>query len=341
MQTVLLTGATGYIGSWVCRYLLEAGYRVRATVRNRNDKAKYAHLEQMAAAAPGELEIWEADLLTPNAFDEAAKGCEIVFHIASPFRLDVKDVQRELLDPALKGTQNVLQAATRSGTVRKVVLTSSGAAIYGDVADMQAAGLECFTEEHWNTTSSPTHQPYSYSKLIAEKAAWELANAQPQWQLVVINPTMVMGPSLTPYSQSESLKIIKDFLKGQFAMGVPDLKFGFVDVRDVARAHLLAAQQEKAAGRHLLSAEVLGFIDIGKHLRQITGRTLGLPFMVAPKALFWLIAPLFGVTRKFVEQNVGFPLKFDNQKSINALGISYIPIATTLRDMVEAVKQGS
>jgi nucleoside-diphosphate-sugar epimerase len=116
------------------------------------------------------------------------------------------------------GTRNVLNAATKSGTVKKVVLTSSVAAVHGDNIDMQEQKLTEFTEEHFNTSSSATHQPYSYSKVIAEKEAWKLAEAQNRWKLVVINPSFVLGPSLTGSSDSESISFMKDILKGKILL---------------------------------------------------------------------------------------------------------------------------
>ncbi len=336
-KTVLLTGAAGYIGTWVCKYLLDAGYTVRATVRNRQKAERYAHLQQLANESAGTLEIWEADLLKAGAFDEAAQGCTAIYHVASPFFIKVKDPQKELIEPALEGTRNVLQAATRSGTVRKVVLTSSVAAIFGDSADMAAQGLSAFTEAHWNTSSSVQHQPYSYSKTLAEKEAWAIADAQDQWQLVVINPSFVMGPPLGPQPDSESVQFLRNFLNGQYAAGVPDLRFGFVDVREVARAHLLAGENPQAEGRHILCKEVLNLVEFGQLVKKVAGRRLRLPSSPSPKWLMALLGPLFGVTRQFVLRNVGYPLAFDNAKSRSALGITYRPLEETVGEMIRAI----
>ena len=338
-KTVLLTGAAGYLGSWVCKYLLDAGYVVRATVRNRQQAERYAHLEQLANESPGTLEIWEADLLKAGSFDQAAQGCAAIYHVASPFLLRYKDAQKELIDPAVEGTRNVLQAASRSGTVRKVVLTSSVAAIYGDNADMAEQGVAAFGEGHWNTTSSVQHQPYSYSKTLAEKEAWAIAGAQEQWQLVVINPSFVMGPPLGAQPGSESVQLLRDFLSGKYATGVPELRFGFVDVREAAHAHLLAGESPQAEGRHILCQEVLSLVEFGQLVKKLAGRPLRLPASPAPKWLMLLLGPLFGVTREFVRRNVGYPLAIDNTKSRTALGIAYRPLEETIRDMIQEVER--
>jgi dihydroflavonol-4-reductase len=338
-KIALITGGTGYIGSWVCKYLLEEGYTLRVSVRSKTNTRKFAHLEAIAASSKGKLEFWEADLLKEGSFNEAAKGCDVIYHIASPFILNVKDAQKELIDPAVMGTKNVLQAATQSGTVKKVILTSSVAAVYGDAIDMTNQGLSAFTEAQWNTTSSLTHQPYSYSKVLAEKAAWEMANAQQQWTLVVINPSFVMGPALTASSDSESIKLIKDFLAGKFITGVPELRFGIVDVRDIAKAHILAEQNPDAAGRHIISNLTLSMLEIGNLIKKVTGKSFGLPFMTAPKWLIANIGFLFGVTKDFVNKNVGFPLVFDNNKSKTALKLTYHKVEDTMKDMIDSMKK--
>ena len=336
-DTILVTGGTGYIGSWVTKGLLENGHTVRLTVRDKNNTDKYAFLTEIAEKSTGTLEIWEADLLKAGSFDAAAKGADLIAHIASPFILNVKDPQRDLIDPAVKGTENVLNAASQSGTVKKIVLTSSVAAIHGDNVDMENLGLEEFTEAQFNTSSSIDHQPYAYSKVSAEKKAWELANAQSNWELVVMNPSFVMGPSLTTTSQSESLKLVGDLLSGKFKTGAPELFFGFVDVRDVAKAHIYALEN-KAEGRHILAARVASFLDMSKVIGDKYGKTYKLPKSFAPKWLLSLIGGLFGVTRMYIKNNVGYNLKLNNSKSKTALKLEYIPFETTIIDMVEQMR---
>ena len=133
---VLVTGATGYIASWIVKKLLERGFTVHGTVRNLNDLQKIEHLLQLRAEYPGRLMLFEADLMKEESFDEAMEGCEIVIHTASPFFVQhIKDPDKQLIQPAQLGTRNVLLTANQHPTVKKVVLTSSVAAIYGDAAD--------------------------------------------------------------------------------------------------------------------------------------------------------------------------------------------------------------
>jgi nucleoside-diphosphate-sugar epimerase len=336
-QTILVTGATGYIGAWVAKGLLEKGHQVRITVRNKNNKEKYAFLEQIAEKTGGTLEVWEADLLKAGSFDKATSGCDSIAHIASPFQLNVKDAQKELVNPAVDGTSNVLEAANRSGSVKKIVLTSSVAAVYGDATDMKEQGLTTFTEDQFNTSSSLRHQPYSYSKVMAEKKAWEMEKAQSSWQLVVINPSFVMGPSLNPSMHSESQKFMNDILKGKFKTGTAELYFGFVDVRDVAKAHILALEKE-ATGRHILAERVTDMLSFSNIIGKLYPGQFKLPKSNNPKWLLSIIGGLFGLTRKFIKNNVGVPISLDNTKSKKSLGLNYTPLEKTVKDMVDQQK---
>lgn len=337
-RTILVTGGTGYIGSWVVKYLLEDGNTVRLTLRNKDKVEKYNFLVDIALKAGAKLEIWEADLLKEGSFDAAAEGCDMVFHLASPFTLKFKDAQTELILPALKGTENVLNAATKSKTVKRVVLTSSVAAIHGDNIDMKEQGLTEFTENNWNTTSSPTHQPYSYSKTLAEKKAWEIEATQNQWSLVVINPSFVMGPSLEKTSNSGSIQFMKDLIGGTYRAGAPDLNFGFVDVRDVAKAHILAAENPSANGRHILCERTMSMVELVDIIKKAFPNKYKLPIMKAPKFLMFIIGWMFGLSGKFISRNIGHKISLNSSKSKEALGLDYYPIEESIKEMIKAME---
>ena len=335
---VLVTGATGYVAGWVVKRLLEAGCTVHAAVRDPGDAKKIAHLKATEATTPGSLHFFASNLLRDGSYAEAMRGCATVFHTASPFVLNPNDPQRDLIDPAKLGTTNVLQQAAKTPTVRRVVLTSSYMAAIGDNADMTRGGKAAVTEEDWNTTSSPTHQPYAYSKTIAERTAWEIAESQSQWKLVTINPAFVMGPGVTPNATSESFQFIKDITGGKFAGGIPNFGMAFVDVREVADAHLNAAFLPAAHGRYLVSAVNASLPHLAELLKQeFGGQGFSLPKRTVPKALAWLIGPLLDgtLTRKAVARNVNHPLILDNGKSRRELGLSYRALTETMREMVQ------
>lgn len=337
---VCVTGANGYVASWLTRDLLEAGHNVHATVRNPDDPAKVDHLKAAAENAPGTLELFAADLFDDGAFDAAMAGCRVVYHTASPFIIsNIEDPDTELLQPALRGTENVLNSVNRTESVERVVLTSSVVAIYGDAADMREAGLDAFTETHWNTTSSLSHQPYSYSKVRAEKRAWDMAEAQDRWQLVVINPGLVLGPSLTRASDSASLSTMRQFVDGTLKLGAPDLEFGVVDVRDVAEAHRRAGTIESASGRHICSNRTVSLLEMGRILRREFGDGYPFPKRRLPKPLVWLAGPFSGLSRAFVARNVGYPLAFDNSYIQQDLDMTFRPVEETLADHFRQMQQ--
>jgi nucleoside-diphosphate-sugar epimerase len=268
-----------------------------------------------------------------------AQGCEAIIHVASPFTMRFKDPLKELIEPAVQGTENVLAAATASATVKKVVLTSSVVAVHGDNVDMQEKGLREFTEDDFNDSSTATHQPYPYSKVKAELTAWDIAKQQDQWQLVVMNPAFVMGPPLTADTNSESIQFMKDMLGGKFFTGAPYLEFSFVDVRDVARAHILALEKDTAEGRYILAERVLDFMGLAKVIKNLYPGKYRLPLMKTPKFMLYLVGWAFGLTPKFVSRNIGYHIKLNNSKSIKDLGLVYSLFETTVKDMIERMKE--
>jgi nucleoside-diphosphate-sugar epimerase len=244
--------------------------------------------------------------------------------------MGVKNAQKELVDPAVNGTRNVLEAANRVASVKRVVLTSSVVGIYGDAIDMRKAKKGIFTEDDWNTTSSLRHQPYAFSKVEAEKAAWEIAKKQKRWDLTTINPGLVLGPALTNASDSGSMTTMKQFVNGSLKMGAPALEFGVVDVRDVALAHIKAGFTPSAKGRHIAVADSTTMLKMGQVFRKHFGSRYHFPRRELPKALVWLAGPASGISRKFVSLNVGHPLKFDNSYTRKDLGMEFRPVETTL-----------
>jgi nucleoside-diphosphate-sugar epimerase len=336
-KPVVVTGATGYVGAWVVKRLLDDGITVHAAVRDPGAAEKTKWLDALADGGPGTIVYFESDLLEEGSYAEAMRGCELVFHTASPFTLSVADPQKELVEPALLGTRNVLAEADRTASVRRVVVTSSCAAIYGDTADLSDRDAERFTEEQWNTSSSLDHQPYSFSKTLAEREAWSIAGAQERWDLVAINPSFVMGPGINPFATSESFKLMTHFGDGTMRPGAPDFRMGVVDVREVAEAHVKAGLTPSASGRYIVSGHDTGIPQIAAILRRRFGRTFPFPRWTLPKPIVWLFGPLFDetLTRKMVARNVGHPFYADNRKSIRELGMSYRPLETSVVEMFQ------
>ncbi len=335
---VMITGATGYVAGWIVKKLLDEGLTVHAPVRNPYNLEKLKHLQALADGAPGELRFFKADLLEEGSYDAAMAGCQLVFHTASPFELTVADPQRDLVDPAVNGTRNVLASANRTDTVERVVLTSSCAAIYGDNCDLESLPGKVLTEEVWNTSSDLTHQAYSYSKTLAEREAWQLVAAQERWDLVVINPSFVIGPAIDPHSSSESFALIKQLGDGSMKSGAPVYGIGVVDVRDLAEAHFRAGFTPAASGRHIISGHDSSFLEIAGILHRQFGGRFPIPSRKMPKWLIWMVGPMAtkgAMTRKMISRNVGYAWQADNAKSVNELGMTYRDERESLVDMFQ------
>ncbi len=332
-KPILVTGASGYIASWIVNKLLDKGYTVHGTVRDLKREDKIAHLQELADRHPGMLKLFEADLLEKGSFQEAMAGCQAVMHTASPFFVQgVKDAQKELIEPALQGTREVLHTANRTPDVKRIVLTSSVGAIFGDHTD-KPEGQE-FTEADWNTKASASYQPYPYSKTLAEKEAWKIVEEQDQWDLVAINPSFVQGPSLSHRQDPTSMGFVLNMVNGQFKSGAPGMNFGWVDVREVADAHIAAAENPETQGRYILSAEEKSVLEVAEIIRNNFEKELPLPKLQLPKLAMYLVGPFIGFNWRYVRNNINIPIAFDNSKSQKELGISYRPLKEILLDQL-------
>ena len=339
-KPVMVSGATGYVAGWLVKKLLEEGLTVHAAVRNPDAKEKRSHLDEIAGNSPGTIKYFKADLLKEGSYAEAMEGCELVYHTASPFSVSVDDPQKELIEPAVKGTANVLEQANKVDSVKRVVVTSSCAAIYTDAIDTHKAPNGELTEDIWNTTASLQNQPYSYSKTLAEKKAWEIAESQNRWDLVAINPCMIMGPPLNPRtSKSESINILTQLGDGTLKAGVPNWGLGLVDVRDVAEAHYKAGFVPEASGRYITCAHNTNLLELAKVLNARYGQKYPVPSKALPKWLLWLIGPMVNkaITRSFVKKNINVSWKANNSKIRQELNMSFRTIRETMEDSFQSL----
>ncbi len=330
-KPVCVTGASGFIAAHIIRELLERGYHVRGTVRKTPEN--YPFLLALPGAAE-RLELVQADLLAAGSYDRAVEGCDYVMHTASPYVINVKNPQTDLVDPAVNGTETILESCLKSGSVKRVIFTSSIAAIT-DEPD----STKVFTEKDWNIMSSLDRNPYHFSKTSAELAAWDFIMKQrPAFDLVVINPFMVIGPSLGP-SLNTSNEIIRDIMTGVYPV-IMDINWGFVDVRDVAKAHVLAMETTTASGRYLCSAEAV-------HMREVLAllKSSGFGGYPLPKAnltgkMGTLLMKVLSFTQPkntgmYIRTTIGRTMRYDNTKIKRELGISFKPVEESLIETVQ------
>ena len=329
---VLVTGANGYIAIWVVRTLLEAGYAVRGTVRSQ-DKGAYLTDKFKAFGDKFEFVIVK-DIAEDNAFDEAVKGVDAVAHTASPFHFDAEDPQ-VLIRPAVKGTTGILHSIIKNGSaVKRVIVLSSCAAVSELHRD------KIFDENDWNEQSiidvneqgPKTFAPTKYraSKTLAEKAAWEIYNqhkGKVSWDLTVLNPPFVFGPTLhdvpSPSALNTSSKQMYNaiLVEGSFTPeALATQGSSYVDVRDLAEAHVRSFEREEAGGeRIIISARTYVWQD----------------FVDAANVLS---PPPLGADRKLVRGTPGAgktakpPVRYNTEKEARILGLKYRGVEELVRD---------
>ncbi|KAJ4835204.1 Tetraketide alpha-pyrone reductase 2 [Turnera subulata] len=253
MPEYCVTGGTGFIAAYLVKSLLERGHTVRATVRDPEDVAKVGFLQDFGGAKE-RLKLVKADLLQEGSFDEAIQGVDGVFHTASP---------ATLIDPCIKGTLNVLSSCSKSATVKRVVLTSSCSSIrYRDDVEQ----VSPLNESHWSDPDYCKRHNlwYAYAKTLGEKEAWRIAKEN-GIDLVVVNPSYVVGPLLAPQPTSTLLVILSVVkgLRGEY----PNTRLGFVHIDDVVRAHILAMEDQRVSGRLVCSSSVAHWSEIIEMLR--------------------------------------------------------------------------
>lgn len=334
-KPVCVTGASGFIAAHIVRDLLARGYRVRGTVRNPDRKTDLTFLTGLPGAAE-RLELVKGDLLEAKGWDAAVAGCEYVLHTASPYQVDVEDPQRDLVDPAVRGTRHVLDACLWAG-VKRVVLTSSMAAIT-DEPDSR----HVLTEADWNTKSTLDRNPYYLSKVLAEREAWKMVNDEKApFELVVINPFMVIGPALSA-AKNTSTQLFVDLARGGYP-GILSLTWGFVDVRDVSEAHVRAIETPSASGRYLCAGERLSMREVLGVMREtgVRGKlpTLGLDNAAGTalvKLLSWFQPKGVG---SYLRSHLGKVPAYDNGKIRRELGLEFLPPQTSIRDTVDDLRR--
>ncbi len=334
---VCVTGATGYVASEIVSQLLGDGYSVVGTTRDPERAQREGHITSLPGAGE-RLRLVAADLMTPDAFDEAVAGSEYVVHTASPYMTDVEDPQRDLVDPAVEGTLSVLNACERAGTVKRVVLTSSFAAI----TDEPDGSL--LDETVWNTKSTLKRNPYYFSKAQAERAAWQFMEERERgFDLVVINPPLIIGPSLIPQLNT-SAGVIAGLTNGLWP-GLIDIQWVIADVRDVATAHIRAFELPTASGRNLAAAGVRSLRQTVDLLRANGwGEKYRLPSLPLDNAFGSFLVRLAANFQKpgaksYLKTHVGGTFQIDNSKAREQLGIDFRDPDQTILDTMSDLEE--
>ncbi|MFJ7217594.1 SDR family oxidoreductase [Amycolatopsis sp. NPDC098790] len=332
MAEVLVTGGSGYIGSWCVLALLADGHTVRTTVRDlRKEPAVRAMLHTGGAPADAKLTVLQADLQQDAGWREAVEGCDYVLHVASPTLTSVPRNDDEMVVPARDGVLRVLRAARAAG-VRRVVLTSA----FGAIGMGHPEKSRVFTEADWTDVDAGV-APYQKSKTLAEKAAWRFVAEHGGLELAVVNPVGVLGPVLGP-DYSPSLGLVRRMLDGAMP-ALPKFGMGYVDVRDVADLHLRAMTDPAAAGERFLaiSGHSLWVREIAAILRDRLGdRAAKVPTRELP---VWTARVLARVNPglRVLGPQLGRDYDATAEKARRLLGWSPRPIADTIAETAESL----
>ena len=325
---VTVTGATGFIALHCIAQLLLQGYRVRGTIRAQERDARVRRALATLTDAGHRLETVTAHLEDDAGWAEAVDGATFVLHTASPVLARLPRPGEDVIAPARDGTLRVLEAAAGAG-VRRVVLTSSIAAV---MAGATRTPGRIFTEWDW-TDPDACRLAYNKGKTLAERAAWEFVAQDPsRMELVAINPSFVLGPSLSG-ADNASNEIVRKALDRELPL-LPRIMFPIVDVRDVATAHVLAMTEPRAAGeRFLISEGEYWYTDIVAVLRD---GGFDVPSRQAPD---WLVRTLGWVNPsvRMLVDRVGWEHHVSSDKAREILGWTSRPMPQSVLDTARAI----
>ncbi|MBO4253206.1 SDR family oxidoreductase [Streptomyces griseorubiginosus] len=333
MTSVLVTGGTGFIGSWCVLTLLDAGHTVRTTVRDlRREPALRSWLHAAGPFDDDRLTVVRADLEHSGGWDDAVADCDHVLHVASPTLRHTPANDDDLVVPAREGVVRVLRAA-RDAKVRRVVLTSA----FGAIGVGHPPRSTPFTEEDWTDLDSDI-PPYQRSKTLAERAAWRFVEEEGDGlEMAAVHPVGVLGPVLGP-DDPPSLRLVRRMLEGRVP-ACPPFAMGYVDVRDVADLHVRAMTDPAAAGERFLAVagHSLRVVEMARILRDRLGeRAAKAPTRELP---VWLARAL-GVVNpelRLLRHQLGRDLDATGAKAERLLGWRARPIEDTIAETAESL----
>ncbi|MEC7756974.1 MAG: NAD-dependent epimerase/dehydratase family protein [Candidatus Thermoplasmatota archaeon] len=318
-MVVLVTGASGYIGSHIVANLLSKGKVVRATVRDASDPERVDHLKNMEIAKGGSLEIIEMNLLDSESVHRAVYGCKEVIHTAAVVVLKSKNPQEKIVDPSVVGTQNVLDAIDSSETVECLVHTSSTAAI----RPQRWEDGQTLTTDTWAEDANIEDNPYGLAKFSAERLVrnWHSTNKKGP-RMVTINPCVVLGPPLSRRHLRGSPSFIMMLLKREIPFVIP-MHISIVDVRDVAEAHVRALSRGDSGGRYLVVSGQMWWKEVAMAIKK-GNPTMKIPTKQIPYFLS-LIVSIFHprVSLSWARMHLGKRLYWDASPAEKDLGMEW------------------
>ena len=333
-KPVLLTGITGFIAKRIALDLLEAGYSVRGSLRSvaRADEVRATLARHLSdPAALDRLEFVELDLGQNDGWEDALQGVGALLHTASPFPLAQPRDEQVVIRPAVDGALRALRAAHKAG-VHRVVMTSSVVAI--GVAEAPPGTV--LTEDDWADPDHPTATPYSKSKTLAERAAWDFVASHPEMQLTAINPALVLGSPLDG-GFGTSLQAIERIWRAKDPLQ-PEIGFGIVDVADISAMHIRALERPETVGRRYIGSngsrtfpQIAAYLAKRHPERRISTR-------VAPMFALRVLG-IFDPAVRSILPTVGRLPEYDSSRAQSELDIEFTPADTSIDRAVEAIRE--
>ncbi|XP_019182575.1 PREDICTED: dihydroflavonol 4-reductase-like [Ipomoea nil] len=248
---VCVTGAAGFIGSWLVKTLLQRGYHIHATVRDPGNTKKVKHLLELPKADTN-LTIWKGVMEEEGSFDEAIAGCEGVFHVATPMDFDSKDPENEVIKPAINGVLNIINSCVKAKTVKRLVFTSSAGTLNVQPQQKPVYDETCWSDLDFIYAKKMTGWMYFASKILAEKEAWKVTKEK-KIDFISIIPPLVVGPFITPTFPPSLITALSLITGNQAHYSI--IKQGqYVHLDDLCEAHIFLYEHPKAEGRFICSS---------------------------------------------------------------------------------------
>ena len=328
MKKILVTGGTSYIGKHCIAHLLEKQYDVRASIRNIKNAGSVRIDLQKYLKKDVKLKFFEADLLKDKGWDRAIENCEAIMHVAGPYPMNFEGPEEDQIKPHEEGTLRILKLA-KSNNVERVILTSSIAAVW-----MGIPGDRDLDESKWTNEKIKHIDPYIKSKTIKEKAAWDYVSKNKSIKLTTILPPVVLGPGIGDHMHTTSMKFFNIIAKREMPIA-PPIKFGMVDVRDVAKMHVAALENNESIGKRFIVSENTYWA------KEFANKLIEIGYNAptfSPPAFLVKFMTNFDKTLRMVKPVIGLDYNIDSSSARSVLGFDPIPFNKTVLDTSDYVK---
>ena len=325
MKSILVTGGTSFIGKHVIAQLLEKEYYVKTTVRDKSKSDQIISDLKEHLKKDISIEFFEADLLRDDGWNDAIKGCDAIIHVAGPFPMSYEGGEKELTGPHEDGALRVFRFAKENG-IKRIVLTSSVASIWMDSTIEDT--VRYIDESNWTNLSDTNLDAYTKGKALKEKAAWDFVAENDSIKLTTILPSVVLGPGIGSPVRRGSMEYMLMLINKEMPVA-PPLKHGVCDVRDVAKMHIAALENDKSIGKRMIITENAYWVKEVCQMLNKHGHKA--PTFTPPVFLVKFLAN-FDKTIKPVKPLLGVDVNFNTETSKSILGYNPIPIEQTIKD---------